>query len=83
MLPTVHLNGTSGKELFELNLAAATQLLGAIAALKKTCPNGRDFYTQGQNALLRAVDEHKARLAHLQAVYDQLQALVEHLADYA
>jgi hypothetical protein len=83
MLPTVHLNGTSGAELFRLNLAVVEHLRATIDALSKACPNGRDYYTQGQNAHLKAVDDHRQRMERLQYVYAEMQAIVESLADFA
>lgn len=82
-LPTVHLNGTSGAELFQLNLAVAERLRDAIDALAKACPNGRDFYVQGHDAHAKAIEEHGRRMEQLQSVYREMQTLVESLAEFA
>jgi hypothetical protein len=82
-LPTVHLNGTSGAELFRLNLAVVEHLRDTIDALSKACPNGRDFYTQGPDAHAKAIEEHGWRMERLQQVYAEMQTLVETLADFA
>ena len=83
LIPTVHLNGTSGAELFRLNMAVVEHLRDTIDALSKACPNGRDFYIQGPDALKYANREHVERLERLQAVYAEMQTIVESLADFA
>jgi hypothetical protein len=50
-VPTIHLNGTSRESLMEDLLGAYHALTEAIAALGRACPNGRDYYPQGNDAL--------------------------------
>lgn len=81
--PTVNLNGTSGKELFNLNLAVVEKLRDAIDALAKACPNGRDYQTMGQDAHRIAVREHHQRQERLDYVMSEMEAITETLADFA
>lgn len=82
-LPAVNLNGTSGKGLFDLNLAVVDHLRSAIDALAAACPNGRDYQTADDGAYPKAIEEHHDRMKRLEGVYAEMQALVESLADYA
>lgn len=75
--PTVHLNGTPRERLAEGYEAAYRAVTAAIAALYACAPNGRDYYVQGPAAFGRADDEHRARIAALAQVRDDLLALYE------
>jgi hypothetical protein len=75
--PTVHLNGTSKNDLYEAYSEARHQIRLAIEAVANTCPNGRDYYTQGDQVIYRALEEHEARLKQLEAVYEELGQLLE------
>jgi|ERR1041385_2071933 hypothetical protein len=76
--PTIHLNGTSGKELLEGYMQALTAVREAQEKLQQTSPNGRDYYPQGSDALGNAINEHNARRDKLQSVYDELMDLALH-----
>jgi hypothetical protein len=76
-IPTVHLNGTSRKELVKLQLDAITKLCEAIEAMGLAAPHGRDFYPQGPEAMRYAVAEHAQRVARVQAVADELYEIAE------
>ena len=78
-VPTVHLNGTSRRELMEQICAAMTALQEAEAALRRASPHGRDYYPQGEHALARAQSDHTARLERLRSIYDELEAIGEAL----
>ena len=74
--PTIHLNG-SGRDSLVNGWSAAWEAVGtAFEALKKTAPNGRDYYPQEPVALEKAVEEHRGRLQRLQAVQDELEELI-------
>lgn len=77
MIPTVHLNGTSRRELIKLQLDAISKLREAIDVLGLAAPNGRDFYVQGPDATNRATAEHALRVARVQSVMDELQDIAE------
>lgn len=59
--PTIHLNGTSPKELLELYRNAYRAVNAADAALDAAGPNGRDYYPHGPGVISQAIDEHYAR----------------------
>jgi hypothetical protein len=77
MIPTVHLNGTSRKELVQQYLTAREALRRALDALFLAHPHGRDYYVQGPDALKRAEAEHRARVQKLTEVHDELGDIAE------
>lgn len=75
MVPLVHLNGTSQTEL-ERQLEELSKSLNT--ALEKLCdaaPHGRDYYTQGPDALKRAQDQWNWRYAQLKKINEETQRL--------
>jgi hypothetical protein len=79
--PTIHMNGTSGKDLLEQYRNAMKALGAAFDALSKCGPNGRDYYPQGQEAILAALDEHRSRRERLSAIYDEITEIAVHCVD--
>ena len=79
--PTIHLNGTSAKELFEGYLAAYRAIGAAIDAVQKACPNGRDYYPQGNEAIQQALAEHRARLEKLIEVRREIETIAQIIQD--
>lgn len=77
IVPTIHLNGTSGADLMSRTDEARLALSDAIKALQNAEPNGRDYYVQGPRVIDAAKDEHIARLEKLEAVQADLVALSE------
>jgi hypothetical protein len=76
MKPTIHLNGTSQREL-ELEAREAYDAVDkAIEAMCRMTVHGRDYYPQGNEATHEAIREHRARIAKLQSVKDDLEELV-------
>jgi hypothetical protein len=82
-LPTIHLNGTSAQSLLDDTCDAAFTVKTAIDALARTAPNGRDYYLQGDDAMVIASGQHAERMARLRSVYAELQQIGEYLADKA
>ena len=80
-LPTIHINGTSAKQLLEDHCDAAHHVREALAALARCAPNGRDHYPQGPDAIQDAQREHMARADKLRAVLADLEKIAEHIAD--
>jgi hypothetical protein len=80
-LPTIHMNGTAGADLLAAYLAALEALRLASVALQATAPNGRDYYPQGDAAILAAGQEHRTRVAALTALMVEVEALALHVAD--
>lgn len=73
--PTVHMNGSGGKELVRQMRAAGEALRAAIDALYEMAPHGRDYYTQERDCYVRARKEHDARIEALVAVQEQVQEM--------
>lgn len=73
--PTIHLNGTARADLFSGYMDAVEALRGAVEAVRRTAPNGRDYYLQGPDAILQADREHRARMIALGTVKRELEAL--------
>lgn len=76
MIPTVHLNGTSKTELVEQNERVFVALQNAYVAMKQASPNGRDFYTKGDSALSRALEEHRERMVRMHTLMDQYEQII-------
>lgn len=79
--PTIHLNGTPRERFLESFCEARDAVRVAMAALRETTPNGRDYYPQGDLALSAASAEHAARVRALQGVHDDLADLAEGVAN--
>ena len=79
-IPTIHLNGTSRETLVNDLCDALEALSKAITAVAKTCPNGRDYYVQGPDAIQEALRQHANRLHNLTAVKNELNEIAEELA---
>jgi hypothetical protein len=76
-IPTIHLNGTSKDSLVEGLCNASAALDAAYQELKKTAPNGRDYYPQGAKAMEAAEREHMSRLRRLDEVKKEVDELAE------
>jgi hypothetical protein len=80
VVPTVHLNGTSRKEL-QRQLRDAHEAIGtALDKLRMATPHGRDYYPQGDGAITLARRAHDARCAKLAEVQNELFAIWESIA---
>jgi len=79
--PTIHLNGTSAKDLLEQYRNAMEAISAAGDALAKCGPNGRDYYPQGPEAIGKALDEHRSRRQRIEVIYDEITELAGHAAD--
>lgn len=76
-IPTIHLNGTPRSALVAAIVAASAALQEARHALGETCPNGRDYYPQGPEAIKAAMAEHEARMVAITAVRDEILRIGE------
>lgn len=82
MLPTIHPNGTSPEELRD-QLSRADRAADALReALMGMAPNGRDYYPQGPDAIHAAFVEHGERLAKLNLIMLDIEALIEHVIEH-
>ncbi len=75
-LPHIHLNGTSAASLSAAYQEAYTALDQAFDALVETAPNARDYYPIGPSAFEEAREEHRARLAAVRKVYEEIESLI-------
>lgn len=66
--PTIHLNGTSGKDLWNEYHAVYEAIKTAIDKLCDATCNGRDFYPQGPAAFSQARSERDEALSKLREV---------------
>ena len=82
-IPTIHLNGTSRNELYEQVTSAGQAVQEAIHKLAEAAPHGRDYYVvpAGDLKFDRAQEQHFARIAKLQEVYDELETIYQGLAN--
>lgn len=60
VIPTVHLNGTSGEALFNEYRAAINAVGKAKEALMAITTHGRDYYPQGDKAFYAAMEQRTA-----------------------
>lgn len=81
IVPCIHMNGTSEKDLSDAIEAAHDAIGVAFDAIKKTAPNGRDYYVYGSSETVRAMDEHYDRLKRLQSVQEELEAIIGGIHD--
>jgi hypothetical protein len=80
LVPSIHLNGTSRDALIDGYVSAAQKIDDAMRALEDTQPNGRDYYPQGDGALMEAMTQHRDRVNRLKAVQNELVAIIDTLA---
>jgi len=72
VLPIIHLNGTSREELLEQLEVAHSALLNALLAIKRSAPNGRDYYPV-PGLLDRAIEQHGRRMRILTDLMRELE----------
>ena len=73
--PTIHINGTDGRELlFEIQRVMAS-LAQARDALRLAMPNARDYYPQGGDAYSEARKAFGERWNALSLMLDEFEAL--------
>jgi len=82
MVPTIHLNGTSCQELMDqiVNVERAGRKM--LQALYDASPNGRDYYTQGDNAFHEVQSEHQDRVKRIQSVIDEIQEIADSISEW-
>ena len=81
VVPRVHLNGTSRRELTEQIENAYSALGVAYDAMRGMAPNGRDYYVynDGMATLRKAEDQHRARLVAIEGLRRELEMMIEKL----
>jgi|SRR5579863_202057 len=76
MVPTVHLNGTAKVDLMQQLADAIDPIREAIRKLAAACPNARDYYPQGPEAIGEALRQHNARMAMLRSMAAELETIM-------
>jgi hypothetical protein len=77
LAPTIHLNGTSRKDLEDQLLNARNAIKAAIEAVYVACPHDRDYYVQGREAGATARAQHRDRLRRLMSVQAEYETILE------
>ena len=80
IFPTVHLNGTSKKDLLRSIEEAHSQIREAINSMADVAPNARDYYVQGGGAYKIARIGHCERVQKLLDVKKDLEALARSIS---
>ena len=77
--PSVHLNGTSKKELVEQLRSSVSILESAIEVMKEASPHMRDYYVQkdGDAIFQIARDNHYNRIAKVEAIIQEYHEIYE------
>lgn len=81
MTPTIHMNGTSAKELVDQQLEVVKSARELRRALARAAPNGRDFYPQGEDALRQARQQHDTETAWVVSIVSNHENILEALVD--
>ena len=77
MIPTVHMNGTSKKNLLAELQEAHVAIEVAIDKLVQVTCHGRDYYPQGPHAYGQAREEMDRRFQLLQSLQNDLKLMYE------
>jgi hypothetical protein len=77
IVPMVHSNGTSKEELMQQLLDAHHALTEALGAMGRASPHGRDYYVMGNETLTKAGDDHRARIAKLVEVIEEIEEIAQ------
>lgn len=81
IVPTIHINGTSGPALLEQATGVLAALRIARDAMQSAAPHGRDYYTQGDDALRLALNAHTYNLGLIDGLMAHYQKLAEAIVD--
>jgi hypothetical protein len=77
--PTIHLNGTSKKQLLEEYSDACAALHKAIFKMERLTVHDRDYYPQGPEIGERARKEMRERIKAVLAIRLSLMAIMSHI----
>ena len=76
IVPTVHLNGTSGESLIEQLNTVDLALDAAMTAMADATPHDRDYYVQADpDAGAKARHAHIERMKRIEAVQHEIMEL--------
>lgn len=80
IIPTIHLNGTSGRDLLDQHTDAMSAIADAIEKLPH--PNGRDYYPQGPRAIDEAIAQTRDWAQRLDGIRKEIEAVAMGFCDY-
>ena len=80
-IPTIHLNGTSGRNLFAQVREARNAVGTALEVHAAAAPHGRDYYPQGDAVWMIAHDQWSLRQNKLYAAQSELTYLMHQIYD--
>ena len=81
-LPTIHLNGTGAKTIFDENLEAMHAICDALAVIEKMEFNARDYYPQGPEAYTAARAERNTHVEALRKAKEHFMAIALHAQEF-
>jgi hypothetical protein len=81
MVPTIHLNGTSRRDIEDQLIDAGHALRAALEALQQAAPNARDYYPQGPEAFPVAQAQHEARWLAVKGVFSEIELILDKVAN--
>jgi hypothetical protein len=81
IVPTIHLNGTSGQDLKAEYYAAFEAIEAAVEALAAATSNARDFYPQGADVYYKHRDERAEAFDKLRQVQDYVEGMLVGIID--
>lgn len=81
-LPTIHINGTGAKTLFDDYRAAMDAISDARQVLNKIEFHPRDYYVQGDNTFAKAQTERREMYAKLDDIWENLMAVALHVQEF-
>jgi len=76
IVPTIHLNGTSGQDLKTEYYAAFEAIEAAVEALAAATLNARDYYVQSANAYYEAREQRAEAFDKLRQVQDYVEGML-------
>lgn len=79
--PQVNLNGTSKDALLEQYRRSYRAINAAIESLCEGAPHGRDYQTLPPGAVQLAIAEHRIRVAKLESVRAEIEAIALHIQE--
>ena len=82
-LPTIHMNGTSGKSMYAEYRNAMDAVQDAMESLNDATLNGRDYYPQGPEAFEKAREHRNAMNQKLRSVLSDLGHIALSIHDQA
>ena len=75
LTPTIHLNGSSRRDLLEKHMEILDACRGLLTAMRAATPNGRDYYPQGEKAAIEARDAFNDRYMAISRIYDDFEQI--------